>query len=46
MRLAISNIAWNPKEKDKIYKFLNKEKVKGIEIAPKLLLDNVKNIFI
>lgn len=45
MHLAISNIAWNIKEKDKIYKFLNKEKIKGIEVAPKLLLHNIKNIF-
>jgi len=45
MNLAISNIAWKPKNREKIYKFLSKEKITGIEIAPKLLLHNVKNIF-
>ena len=45
MNLAISNIAWKPKNRKKIYKFLSKEKISGIEIAPKLLLHNVKDIF-
>ena len=37
MNLSISNIAWLPKDRNKIYRFLSKEKIKGIEIAPKLL---------
>ena len=45
MNLSISNIAWLPKDRNKIYRFLSKEKIKGIEIAPKLLLHDIKNIF-
>lgn len=45
MNLSISNIAWLPKEKSKVYRFLNKEKIEGIEIAPKLLLHDIKDIF-
>ena len=32
MNLAISNIAWKPKNRKKIYKFLSKEKISGIEL--------------
>ena len=45
MKLAISNIAWKPNERKKIYNFLKVEKIKGLEIAPKLFLFNEKNIF-
>ena len=45
MNLSISNIAWLPKDRNKIYRFLSKEKIEGIEIAPKLLLHDIENIF-
>ena len=45
MNLSISNIAWTPKDRTKVYSFLNQQKVKGIEIAPKLLLHDIKDIF-
>ena len=45
MKLSISNIAWLPKDRNKIYKFLNEEKIKGLEIAPKLLLHDIHDIF-
>ncbi len=45
MNLSISNIAWSPKERNKVYRFLNKKKIRGIEIAPKLLLHDIKDIF-
>ena len=43
MKLAISNIAWDPKNRIKIYKLLKKENFRAIEIAPKLLLFDEKN---
>tara|TARA_B100000963_G_C22604829_1_gene661968 strand:+ start:650 stop:1483 length:834 start_codon:yes stop_codon:yes gene_type:complete len=45
MKLAISNIAWKPNERKKIYDFLKLEKIEGLEIAPKLFLFKEKNIF-
>lgn len=45
MNLSISNIAWLPEDKSKVYNFLNQQKVKGIEIAPKLFLHDINNIF-
>ena len=32
MNLSISNIAWLPKDRNKIYRFLSKEKIEGIEL--------------
>ena len=43
MKLAISNIAWDPKQRIEIYQLLKKEKFKGIEIAPMLFLFDEKN---
>ena len=36
MKLAISNIAWKPIQRIKIYRLLEKENFKAIEIAPML----------
>jgi len=43
MKIAISNIAWSPINRIKIYSFLKKNDIKNIEIAPKLFLYNQKN---
>ena len=43
MKIAISNIAWSPHNRIKIYSFLKKNNIKNIEIAPKLFLYNEKN---
>ncbi len=43
MKLSISNIAWDIKERKKIYKFLISKNIEGLEIAPKLFLHNHKN---
>ena len=45
MKLSISNIAWDIKERKKIYKFLISKNIEGLEIAPKLFLHNHKNFF-
>lgn len=45
MKLSISNIAWRPKDRFKVYNFLKTQKISQIEIAPKLLLNSEKNIF-
>lgn len=45
MKLSISNIAWRPKDRVKVYNFLKTQEISQIEIAPKLLLNSEKNIF-
>lgn len=34
MKLSISNIAWNTPDNEKVYRYLNKKRFSGIEIAP------------
>tara|TARA_B100001123_G_C15303550_1_gene1021833 strand:+ start:15 stop:845 length:831 start_codon:yes stop_codon:yes gene_type:complete len=43
MKLGISNIAWNYKDRIKYYSLLKKENIRGLEIAPKIFLFNQKN---
>lgn len=43
MKLGVSNIAWDSKDRLKYYKLLKKENFLGLEIAPKIFLYNHKN---
>ena len=43
MKISISNIAWSPLNRIKIYSFLEKNNIKNIEIAPKLFLNDESN---
>ncbi len=43
MKLGISNIAWDYKNRIKYYSLLKKENINGLEIAPKIFLNNQKN---
>ena len=43
MKISVSNIAWNYNSRNKFYKLLKKEKIAGLEIAPKIFLSNHKN---
>ncbi len=43
MRLAISNIAWTPQEKDTVYALLTARGVKGLEAAPGLLFPGAEH---
>ena len=43
MKISISNIAWSPINRIKIYSFLKKNNIRNIEIAPKLFLNDEKN---
>jgi sugar phosphate isomerase/epimerase len=45
MRLAISNIAWEPQERADIYPVLAEAGVGGLEIAPKLAFSNAEDPF-
>ena len=40
MKLGISNIAWDYKNRIKYYSLLKKENINGLEIAPKIFLNN------
>lgn len=40
MKHSISNIAWKPKESEKIYKLLQEKGINGLEIAPGLFVKN------
>mgnify|MGYP001182906053 FL=1 len=43
MKLGISNIAWQAKDRLKYYELLKREKFIGLEIAPKIFLYNHRN---
>lgn len=45
MNYSISNIAWSPSQRLKVYRYLKSQQIKFIEIAPKLFLHNEKKIF-
>ena len=40
MKYAISNIAWKPSQKEKIYQLIIDKEFDGLEISPNLFLDN------
>ncbi|WP_322994228.1 sugar phosphate isomerase/epimerase family protein [Castellaniella sp.] len=43
MKLAISNIAWNPEQTEAVYELLHRLGVHGLEVAPGLLFDGEPN---
>lgn len=43
MKIAISNIAWNPEENDEVAEILNHHQVKAIEVAPTKIWANPAN---
>ena len=45
MNYSISNIAWSPSQRLKIYRYLKNQNIQFIEIAPKLFLYDEKKIF-
>ena len=45
MRLAVSNIAWLPGDRDAAYAILRAHGIKGLEIAPGLFLDGARDVF-
>ena len=45
MKLAVSNIAWAPRQRDHAYAMLNEHGIRGLEIAPGLFLDGAKDVF-
>lgn len=46
MKLAVSNIAWPPQDRDAAYAILRDHGVTGLEIAPGLLFDGADDAFI
>jgi sugar phosphate isomerase/epimerase len=45
MKLAVSNIAWAPKHRDRAYAMLQAHGIHGLEIAPGLFLNGAKDAF-
>lgn len=45
MKLAVSNIAWRPTERDEAYRLLRRHGIRGLEIAPKLFLPQAQDAF-
>ena len=43
MKLCISNIAWSKNQNAKVINLLKKEKIKYLEYAPDLLLNNIRS---
>jgi sugar phosphate isomerase/epimerase len=46
MRLAVSNIAWAPADRDAAYAILSAAGVTGLEIAPGLFFDGAADVFV
>lgn len=46
MKLAVSNIAWPPQDRDTAYAILRDHGITGLEIAPGLLFDGADDAFI
>lgn len=45
MKLAVSNIAWSPADRDKAYAILREAGIAGLEIAPGLFFDGAADVF-
>jgi sugar phosphate isomerase/epimerase len=45
MKLAVSNIAWPPADRDAAYTLLQARGIKGLEIAPGLFFDGAADVF-
>jgi sugar phosphate isomerase/epimerase len=45
MKLAISNIAWAPADRDAVYAMLRDQGISGLEIAPGLFLDGAADVY-
>ena len=46
MKLAVSNIAWRPADRDAAYAILRSHGIEGLEIAPGLFFDGVADPFV
>lgn len=44
-KIAVSNIAWDPADQPAAYALLKQNGVRGLEVAPGMLLSNVRDVF-